>query len=174
MDLSDFEEDTPGVWNYNNHLAILKNKSLLKGCLKTGYKYKSKVKSRKIVYTTNTNDYKRLACRLTSEEGKHSFFDVDYIKFLDSFPGAKWYLLTSEDATVEHGDGGVSLLKFGSRIIMLVPLEYPEITVLTEFTDEEIQPGRFEKLIQECEAYLCEFDVSRSELLETLKKVLEA
>lgn len=174
MDISDFEEDAPGVWNYNNHLAILKNKSLLKGCFTQAYKHKSRVKSRKIVYTINTSHYKRLACMLTSEEGKHSFFDVEYIHFLGSFPGAKWYLLTSEDATVEHGDGGVLLLKFGSRIITLAPLEYSEITVLTEFIDEVIQPGRFEKLVNECEAYLCEFDVSRSGLLDELKKVLDA
>lgn len=174
MDLSRFEENVPGIWNYNNHIRILKNKSLLQGCLKTGYKHKSKVKSRKTVYTTSTVDYKRLACRLTSGDGKHSFFDVDYIHFLDSFPGAKWYLLTSESATVEHEDGGVLLIKFGSQILTLAPLVYSEITVLTEFGSNEIQSERFEKLVNECEAYLSEFDVSCSGLLDTLKNVFEA
>ena len=174
MDLTDFEEGEPGVWSYYDHIRVLNNKQLLTGCLKTGYEHKSKVTSKKIIYTINANRYKQLACLVTSVAGKNSLFDPEYIKFLDTFPGAEWYLLTSESATVEHGDGGVLLLKFGSKIITLAPLTYSDFTMLTDFDENEIQPDRFEKLIQECEAYLSEFDVSRSELLETLKKVLEA
>lgn len=174
MDVSGFEETKPGIWNYYNYIAIYKDKSLLSGCLKKAYKNKSKVKSRKMVYTINTDGLKDTDCLLTSKDGKKSMFYPEYIKFLDTFPGAKWYLLTSEDATVEHDDGGVLLLKFGSKVIVLAPLVYSDLTVLTEFNENDIQPERFERLVNECENYLCEFGVSSSELLEVLKTAVEA
>lgn len=169
-----FKETNPGIWDHYNQIAIYKNKSLLSGCLRKAYKYKSKVESRKMVYAIGTDGFKQLDCLLTSEDGKRSMFYPEYIKFLDTFPGAKWYLLTSESGTVEHGDGGVLLLKFGSKVIVLAPLVYSDLTVLTEFNENDIQPERFEKLVKECENYLSEFDVTSSRLVEVLKKVIEA